>query len=75
MNLTAVTGGWINDKPLWRLTGAVVDGFPWHTVKCADSLSAWIRQQPADDWYAHPTHNLFDVHEKLYIVLLLKVNR
>jgi hypothetical protein len=80
MTLTAVKGGWVNSKSLWKMDEALVDGETWYTVKCAKLLSAWVRQQPAGDWVEHIdgqgyVHlNMFDVHEKLYTVLLLKAS-
>ena len=63
------------------LDQALVDGQTWYTVQCKPSyISSWVQEQdPAlwhrrehidKNWYMH--FNVFDMHEKLYTMLMLK---
>ena len=57
---------------------AVVDGEQWYTVRVNDhALAAWVRTQNKQLVYDHtltsgPLFSLFDVHEKIYIMLGMK---
>ncbi len=63
------------------LDQADVDGETWYTIQCKPSyVSAWVQEQdPAlwhrhehvdKQWYVH--FNVFDMHEKLYTIMMLK---
>jgi len=62
------------------LDSALVDGETWYTVQCKPSLaSGWIQQQDPNMWHRHINEhfwsnyfNVFDMHEKLYTMLMLK---
>lgn len=63
------------------LDQALVDGETWYTVQCKPSLvSGWVQQQDANLWHRHEHvdkqwfihFNVFDMHEKLYTMLILK---
>lgn len=57
---------------------ALVDGEQWYTVRVNDqALAAWVRTQSKQLVYDHtitsrPLFSLFDVHEKIYIMLGMK---
>lgn len=68
-----------NPPAIRILDQATVDGETWYTVQCKPStVSGWVREQdPAlwtshidQKWYMH--FNVFDMHEKLYTMLMLK---
>ena len=70
-----------NPPAIRILDSATVDGETWHTVQCKPStVSGWIQEQDSNMWNWHSnatnkwaTHfNVFDVHEKLYTMLMLK---
>lgn len=61
------------------LDQAQVDGETWYTVQCAPSLvSGWVQEQDPTMWTSHVDRrwcmrfNVFDMHEKLYTMLMLK---
>jgi hypothetical protein len=60
------------------ITHATVDDYEWYTVKCNKETAAWVRQQNKDMWYEHIDSNwtiyknMFDMHEKIYTMMLLK---
>ena len=68
-----ITGHW---KPKWTtMTQSVVDDDLWYQIGTAyEEIAEWIRTQPSSLWYEHPPHRIacFDIHEKLYTILLLK---
>lgn len=57
---------------------ATVDGEPWVTVQVHPDIRPWFRTQPQKMWYEHIDHNwyvvanTFDMHEKIYTMLLLR---
>lgn len=67
------------------LDRADVDGAIWYTVQCKPgTVSDWVQEQDPDlwqrtdgsidrRWYVH--FNVFDMHEKLYTMLMLKWNQ
>lgn len=70
-----------NPPAIRILDSATVDGETWYTVQCKPSyVSGWIQEQDTKlwsrhehidrKWYIH--FNVFDVHEKLYTMLMLK---
>ncbi len=70
-----------NPPAIRILDQALVDGETWYTVQCKPSLvSGWVQQQDPGmwrrheqidkNWYVH--FNVFDMHEKLYTMLILK---
>jgi hypothetical protein len=66
-----------NPPAIRILDSALVDGETWYTVQCKPSLvSSWIHEQDANLWYRHMDNtryfNVFDMHEKLYTMLILK---
>jgi len=71
----------VNWPTIRILDQANVDGETWYTIQCKPSyVSAWVQEQdPAlwhrhehidQKWYIH--FNVFDMHEKLYTMLMLK---
>jgi hypothetical protein len=71
----------IANPPAIRILGsATVDGETWHTVQCKPSLvSGWVQEQDPNMWHRHVNENfwtkhfnVFDLHEKLYTMLILK---
>lgn len=69
-----------NPPAIRILDSATVDGETWHTVQCKPSLvSGWVQQQDPNMWHRHLDSkmfnrffNVFDMHEKLYTMLILK---
>ena len=70
-----------NPPAIRILDQAEVDGETWYTVQCKPSLiSGWVQEQDPALWHRHinenywPKHffNVFDMHEKLYTMLMLK---
>ena len=70
-----------NPTAIRILDSATVDGETWYTVQCKPSyVSGWVQEQDPKlwrrvdyidlKWYAH--FNVFDIHEKLYTMLMLK---
>jgi hypothetical protein len=57
---------------------AIVDGEQWHTIRVNDKdLAKWLRTQSVDlvsdlTITSGPLFSLFDVHEKIYIILGMK---
>jgi hypothetical protein len=71
----------VNLPAIRILDQADVDGETWYTIQCKpSSVSAWVQEQdPAlwrrhehidRQWYMH--FNVFDMHEKLYTIMMLK---
>lgn len=71
----------VNPPAIRILDSAIVDGETWYTVQCKPSLvSGWVQEQDINlwkhhvdvdqRWYIH--FNVFDMHEKLYTMLMLK---
>ena len=63
------------------LDSATVDGETWYTVQCKPSyVSGWLQEQDPTMWHRHEHidkqwymhFNVFDMHEKLYTMLILK---
>jgi hypothetical protein len=70
-----------NPPAIRILDSATVDGETWYTVQCKHYLVAkWVLQQDPDMWHRHEHidkqwdmhFNVFDMHEKLYTMLILK---
>jgi hypothetical protein len=68
-----------NPPAIRILDQAEVDGETWYTVQCKPSLvSGWVREQDATLWHNRIDQrwtnyfNVFDIHEKLYTMLILK---
>ena len=69
-----------NPPAIRILDQALVDGETWYTVQCKPSLvSGWVQQQDPNMWHQHVNENfwtkhfnVFDMHEKLYTMLILK---
>lgn len=71
-----------NPPAIRILDSATVDGEIWYTVQCKPStVSGWVQEQDPNlwrrtdssidqRWYVH--FNVFDIHEKLYTMLMLK---
>lgn len=60
-----------------KLDAETVDGKPWYTVACRKDVSAWVRQQPKDQWYEHKQQarhqrGVFDMPESLFIIMSMK---
>jgi hypothetical protein len=68
-----ISGHWV---PEWTvLNKSLVDDSTWYQIGTAwPEVGRWIRTQPKFLWYEHPQHKIscFDIHEKLYTILLLK---
>lgn len=71
----------VNPPAIRILDSATVDGETWHTVQCKPSLvSSWVQEQDPNMWHRHEHidkqwyihFNVFDMHEKLYTMLMLK---
>ena len=71
----------VNPPAVRILDQAQIDGETWYTVQCKPSLvSGWLQEQDTKlwsrhghidrKWYIH--FNVFDVHEKLYTMMMLK---
>ena len=69
-----------NPPAIRILDSATVDGETWYTVQCKPStVSGWLQEQDLDMWHWHASSikwvkhfNVFDIHEKLYTMLILK---
>ena len=69
-----------NPPAIRILDQALVDGETWYTVQCKPSLvSGWVQEQDPNMWHRHINEsywtkhfNVFDMHEKLYTMLMLK---
>jgi hypothetical protein len=68
-----------NPPAIRILDQALVDGKTWYTVQCKPSIvSGWVKEQDATLWHNHIDQrwtmhfNVFDMHEKLYTMLILK---
>jgi len=70
-----------NPPAIRILDQAQVDGETWYTVQCKPSLiCGWVQEQDPNLWHRHEHidkqwymhFNVFDMHEKLYTMLLLK---
>ncbi len=72
----------LSDPPIKVLNKAIVDGEQWYTISCLRDTSIWIRENYADQedktWFQNIddkwqiNFNVFDVHEKLYTLLVLR---
>lgn len=68
-------------KPRYKITSiepAKIDGELWHTIRCNNEISKWIRSQASGSWYEHPSHtwySFFDVCEDLYMLMILKFGK
>lgn len=71
----------VNPPAIRILDQATVDGETWYTVQCKPSLvSGWVQEQDPALWHRHEDvdkrwyvhFNVFDMHEKLYTMLMLK---
>jgi hypothetical protein len=69
----------VNAPAIRILDSATVDGETWYTVQCKPStVSGWIQEQDDNMWHRHSgpnfihSFNVFDMHEKLYTMLILK---
>ena len=57
---------------------ALVDGDQWYTVQVHPDLRSWVRQQPERMWQEHidarwyKVANTFDMHSKIYTMLILR---
>jgi hypothetical protein len=68
--------------PIKVLDTATVDGVQWYTISCLRDTSIWIRENYEDQenktWFQnidekwHINFNVFDVHEELYTLLVLR---
>lgn len=64
------------------LTSYTVDDEVWYTVSLLRDASVWLRETYADhedrQWYTHTDDrwqtyfNVFDIHEKVYTMLMLR---
>ena len=70
-----------NPPAIRVLDQALVDGETWYTVQCKPSyVAGWVQQQDPAMWHRHELidkkwymhFNVFDMHEKLYTMLILK---
>jgi len=69
-----------NPPAIRILDQAEVDGETWYTVQCKPSIvSGWVQEQDSNLWHRHINENywtkhfnVFDMHEKLYTMLILK---
>ena len=70
--------GTMSKQKFSKEASALVDGEQWYTVRVNDkALAAWVRTQSKKLVYDHtitsgPLFSLFDVHEKIYIMLGMK---
>ena len=70
-----ITGHWI---PTFRiLTEGYVDNEKWYMIQTQHIYVAkWVRTNNKDLWHEHKAHKYsgsrFDIHEKLYILMILK---
>lgn len=70
--------GAMNKPQFSKEASALVDGEQWYTVRVNDKdMAAWIRTQSKQLVYDHtitsgPVFSLFDVHEKIYIMMGMK---
>lgn len=74
--------GMLSDPPIKVLDKAMVDGEQWYTISCLRDTSIWIRKNYSayedKTWFQNIDEkwninfNVFDVHEKLYTILVLK---
>ena len=70
--------GTMNKPQFSKEASAIVDGEQWYTVRVNDKdMAAWIRTQSKQLMYDHtitsgPLFSLFDVHEKIYIMMGMK---
>jgi len=63
-------------------TKAIVNNESWYTISCKKEVSIWLRtsfcEQEDKQWFQnidekwHINYNVFDVHEKIYILLALR---
>lgn len=68
-----------NPPAIRILDSATVDGETWYTVQCKPIVSGWVQEQDPNMWHRHVNENfwtkhfnVFDMHEKLYTMLILK---
>lgn len=68
----------INKIKFMKLTEATVDGEPWYSLIVGKEAAAWLRTQDtsvsteSSDRVSIPDHSIFDVHETIYSMLVLK---
>ena len=74
-------GDIINAPAIRILDQAEVDGETWYVVQCKPSyVSSWLQEQDPSLWHRHEHvdtkwyihFNVFDMHEKLYTMMVLK---
>lgn len=64
-------------RKITMIAKAMVDDAMWYTVRVSSPAGQWMRGQPKEMWYEHPSSNwpidanTFDMHEKLYTMLAL----
>lgn len=52
-----------------------IDGKLWHTIRCDNEISKWIKEQSTSSWYEHPQitwYSFFEICEDLYMLMILK---
>ena len=74
--------GMASQPPIRVLDKAMVDGEQWYTISCLRATSIWIREnyaaQEDKTWFQNIDEkwninfNVFDVHEELYTLLVLR---
>lgn len=68
----------INKIKFIKLAEAQVDGEPWYSLVVGKEAAAWLRTQDKSvqlelsDRVSIPDHSVFDVHETIYSMMVLK---
>lgn len=68
----------INKIKFMKLAEAQVDGEPWYSLVVGKEAAAWLRTQnksvqtESSDRVSIPDHSVFDVHETIYTMMVLK---
>lgn len=68
----------INKIKFMKLAEAQVDGEPWYSLVVGKEAAAWLRTQDKSvstelsDRVSIPDHSVFDVHETIYTMMVLK---
>jgi hypothetical protein len=68
----------INKIKFMKLAEAQVDGEPWYSLVVGKEAAAWLRTQDnsvsteLSDRVSIPDHSVFDVHETIYTMMVLK---
>jgi hypothetical protein len=68
----------INKIKFMKLAEAQVDGEPWYSLVVGKEAAAWLRTQDKSvstelsDRVSIPDHSVFDVHETIYSMMVLK---